>query len=511
MSSDLWAAFARDSQDPSANPWSQSAADEPSTSKGDHPKNFLTAASNSSYQPQIPKTRRLQKSYTPLATTESWPEPTTQHENVWGNTKFDDFVDSPWTSPPSLPNEDSRNTTTLVTNPVAPEVDDDDFGDFEEAEAVPHGTLSDSNQLNTTTFHSIIPSTSEKNVNSLNFFTSPQDALDGDMYPDPWAGVESLGKSMLSTPKAENVKSDTGASQGESTTDNIFQLVETSVEVPYAAEEWGEFSPDPREAAQPPNIMISSHVGKGSTAPEIKQHTQPKPLPTTNKIAPFRNPETSHAIPPANVPPPSILLSFLSNLVVALPLHITKIIGQGPNLKVNSAAVLNAQVNCRLSFRVAARVITGRKLRWKRDAHLFQSMKIGPASAGRPGGMKLTGVDKAEAQREDREAVEIVRIWKANLGSIRTALTASNGQRRGQPLGLPDISEKMLVRTATADEGAITATKCCFLCGLKRDERIVSLDGEVLDSLGEWWAEHWGHIECQNFWDHYEQLLPKRG
>ncbi|MCJ1377914.1 hypothetical protein MMC17_001010 [Xylographa soralifera] len=511
MSSDLWAAFAQDSQDPSSNPWSQSAADGPTTSEEGHIQNSLTAPSDFFHQPQISKARRLQKSYTPLATTESWPETTNQHENVWGDTQFDNFSDAPWTAPPSSRNEDSRATTTLVADLVASKPEEDDFGDFEEAEAVPQETSPASSQPKATAFHSIFPTTTENNSNSLNTFRTPQNAIDGDVHHDPWAGVESLGNPILPTLGAESSKFEMETSQGESTAGRTFQLVETSVEVPYAAEEWGEFSPDPREAAQTSNTRVSSNAGNGSATVKTNQYTLRQPGHATKETIREKTSKAIDAIPPSNVPPPSILLSFLSNLVVALPVHITKIIVQGPTTKVNPVAVSNAQADCRLAFRVAGRIITGRKLRWKRDIHLSQSMKIGPASAGRSGGMKLTGVDRAETQREDREAVEIVRVWKANLGSIRAALTASNGQAKGQPLVLPDISEQMLMRRVTAAEGGVTATKCCFLCGLKRDERIVSLDGEVSDSLGEWWAEHWGHIECQSFWAQYEELLPKRG
>ncbi|MCJ1284205.1 hypothetical protein MMC26_003536 [Xylographa opegraphella] len=507
MSSDLWAAFTGDSQDPSTNPWSN----DPATSKGGHTQTFLKPTSNSSNAPQITKSRRLQKSYTPLATTESWPEPTTQHENVWVNNEFDDFSDTEWTAPLATPKKDLHAIVALATELVTPSAEEDDFGDFEEAEAVPQQTFPAAGQSNVTSFHSIIPRVSDIGSKNLDNFGTPPDIIDLDVHHDPWAGVESLGKPVLPTHRAENVKSDTETSQGNSMADPTFPFVETSVEVPYAAEEWGEFSPDPREVAHSLDANVSSYTENESVTLNTNQRAQTRPGPATNKATPKKPSKNINAIPPTNVPPPSILLSFLSNLIVALPPHITKIIGQGSLLKGNSAAVSSAQINCRLSFRVAARVITGRKLRWKRDIHLFQSMKIGPASAGRAGGMKLTGVDKAETQREDREAAEIVRVWKANLGSIRAALVASSGQARKQPLGLPDISEKMFVQTATAAEGAITATKCCFLCGLKRDERIVSLDTEVSDSLGEWWAEHWGHGDCQSFWEQYEQLLPRRG
>ncbi|KAL9119369.1 MAG: hypothetical protein Q9187_004080 [Circinaria calcarea] len=108
---------------------------------------------------------------------------------------------------------------------------------------------------------------------------------------------------------------------------------------------------------------------------------------------------------------------------------------------------------CIASLRVSARILAGRKVRWKRDSHLSQSMKIGPAQAGKKGGMKLTGVDKAETQREDQEVAEFVRTWKHRLGSIRAALATVNGQVSGSPLVLPEISERMVIHVAKASEG----------------------------------------------------------
>ncbi|MCJ1398183.1 hypothetical protein MMC11_001380 [Xylographa trunciseda] len=511
MSSDLWAAFTQDSRDPSVNPWSQSSADTPAAPKESNlSHNFSSTIADSFQQPQIAKTRRLQKSYTPLATTESWPESMDQHENVWEDTQSDDFSGSPWIRPQATIPETSHSTSILVADLEASKPEDDDFGDFEEAEVVPHGTLLASSHFQATAFPTIFTNTAENNSNSLELFRTPQDGKDADVHHDPWAGVESLGKPMLPTPKTENIKPVLEAGKGESTTGRRSRLVETSVDVPYEAEEWGEFSPDPRDAVQPSIAEVSSHNGSRFATTKISQSTPPRKGRTTKDDTQKKTAKTIYAIPPTNVPPPSILLSFLSNLIVALPAHITQLKCQISISGSSPAAVSDAQVRSLLAFRVAARIITGRKLRWKRDVHLSQSMKIGPASAGRSSGMKLTGVDKAEVHREDREAAEIVRVWKANLGSIRAALAASNGQARTQPLILPDISEQMLLRTATIADGAITATKCCFLCGLKRDERIVSLDGELSDSLGEWWAEHWGHVECQSFWEQYEQLLRKR-
>ena len=407
--------------------------------------------------------------------------------------------------------KNSHAISTLAADSVMPKPEEDDFGDFEEAQAEPQGTSPAQSQSKASTFHSIIPAITENITDSLDVFRTSSDTIDGDMHRDPWACVESLGKPIIPRSRAENIENNAGTDQGKLLTGSTSRLVETSVEVPHGAEEWGEFSPDPREAVQHSSNSVFFDTGKTSTPAKTSGNVLPRTSPAGKETALKKASKIIRSIPPTNVPPPSILLSFLSNLVIVLPAHVTKIAAQGQTPKANSTAVSKAQANCHLSFRVAARVITGRKLRWKRDAHLSQSMKIGPASAGRAGGMKLTGVDKAEAQREDREAVEIVRVWKATLGGIRAALTASNGQARGQSLGLPDMSEKMLVRTATAAEGALTATKCCFLCGLKRDERVTSLDAEVSDTFGEWWTEHWGHAECQTFWEQYEGLLLKRG
>lgn len=66
-------------------------------------------------------------------------------------------------------------------------------------------------------------------------------------------------------------------------------------------------------------------------------------------------------------------------------------------------------------------------------------------------------------------------------------------------LVLPELSETMPLRTAKPGEGGISAPKCCFLCGLKRDERVARLDVNTEDSFGEWWVDHWGHVTASDF------------
>ena len=126
--------------------------------------------------------------------------------------------------------------------------------------------------------------------------------------------------------------------------------------------------------------------------------------------------------------------------------------------------------------------------------------------------MKLIGVDKAEAAREDREAEIFVRWWKDQVGRLRSAVSVANLaiMEHGEHLSVPEIGEVMPVRTATLDEAALTAPKCCFLCGLKREERVAKIDAKVEDSFSEWWVDHWGHTACRDFWIDQSDNLKHR-
>ena len=218
--------------------------------------------------------------------------------------------------------------------------------------------------------------------------------------------------------------------------------------------------------------------------------------------------------PPTNIPPPSILLPLTAILFHSLPAEIKGLVAA---LK-SSGADLNsfgsnelAEITSRISFlRASARIIAGRKLRWKRDTLLAQSMKIGQAQAGNIGGMKLTGVDRMESRREDQEAAEAVRIWKQEIGSLRSAIRMVNSKLTAlhlPGLATPEIADNMPIRTGKASDDARTAPKCCFLCGLKREERVEKVDVDVFDNFGEWWADHWGHTDCKAFWLEHEGSL----
>ena len=200
--------------------------------------------------------------------------------------------------------------------------------------------------------------------------------------------------------------------------------------------------------------------------------------------------------PPTNIPPPSVLLSLSTSIIQKLT------VTAKPN-----AALTKDQKDVRnrgplSTLHSIAHILSGRKLRWKRDSILSQQMSIG--QAGKAGGMKLTSLDKTETRREEQEAAELVKAWKAHAGFLRSITSAMGKQ------ALPDIAENLPVRTSKLSEGALTAPKPCFLCGIKRDERVLRVDGEVEDSFGEFWSEHWGHRDCVDFWKENKGSLPQR-
>ncbi|KAK3674782.1 hypothetical protein LTR78_005504 [Recurvomyces mirabilis] len=221
--------------------------------------------------------------------------------------------------------------------------------------------------------------------------------------------------------------------------------------------------------------------------------------------------------PPTNVPPPSVLMSMFPSLLEA-----------GNDALFNTLSKLDtAQRQTLLSHPathqflrgylalalVLAHVIVGRKLRWKRDSHLAQSMRIGPSVAGGgKGGMKLTGVDRGEVAKEDREVLDCIRLWKMQVGKLRSAVAGATASgllagEAGMPQ-VPELAEQMSVKTLKVDEGGFTAPAACALCGLKREERVTKVDVEVQDSFGEWWVDGANcHAVCLNFWvEHKEKL-----
>jgi len=236
-------------------------------------------------------------------------------------------------------------------------------------------------------------------------------------------------------------------------------------------------------------------------------HSTPKPALSISKAI-----NLISGPPPTNIPPPSVLLSLCTRIIQTMATDVRSVT-KADYPSSSAHAPLDQQTIDRAQriisdLRSAGRVMAGRKLRWKRDNILSQSVKIG--SAGKPGGMKLTSVDKTESRREDQEAAEVLRLWKQGIGPLRSNIATFNTYLPTNGLLVPELGESMPVRLVKPDEGAVTAPKSCFLCGIKRDERVPKVDVNVEDSFGEWWVEHWGHVDCSEFWNQHKDSLAQR-
>lgn len=218
--------------------------------------------------------------------------------------------------------------------------------------------------------------------------------------------------------------------------------------------------------------------------------------------------------PPTNVPPPSILLSIFTELLSEADTKLYQPTAKQPaavkSRIYSDPATLDYVGGYLVLASVAARILAGRKLRWHRDKFLSQGMTI--SAAGSKGGMKLAGIDKTQSAREDREAADVVGVWRDQIGKLRSAVVAANLGIQKQPVKMnpfqvPDINDHMAVTTAKV---VPTAPRPCVVCGLKRDERVKGVDVDVEDSFGEWWVDHWGHRACRNFWLGNEEKLRTR-
>ncbi|KAL3474191.1 hypothetical protein BJX99DRAFT_183889 [Aspergillus californicus] len=269
-------------------------------------------------------------------------------------------------------------------------------------------------------------------------------------------------------------------------------------------EEWGDFTDGPIETSRTSSSnnnangrRASKRIGDLAQTTKATAITEGRMPPTPTSMGKTL---TVDDVRPTNIPPPSILLELFPQLFERLRQE-----GAEAKKKVQNKDDLEAvALSIFCTIKAAARVVAGRALRWKRDAILSQSMRIGPARSGKAGGMKLSTVNKNEGIKEQQEAVDVINMWRDRAALFNSVIQAA-GRRPVQV-----ILEDSRVVTTPASQGAIKASHACALCGLKRDERLPRVDEKVEDSFGEWWAEHWGHTECRRFWEDNKSLLGQR-
>lgn len=390
--------------------------------------------------------------------------------------------------------------------------DDDDFGDFE-----------DSQSKSATP----VPSMQYAPTAQAGGSSALVDLL-GDLSLPQRASAEEITPQLV--PSASS-KSSVGRF-GTASRPKQSKPAPAPVAAPQVAEDsWDTF--DDWEAS------IPAPATKKPNAAATKKHNAtkgaPTPTPTSSTPAPILSPKIDEVSPneqpPTNVPPPGVLLSlfplffadaqeklFKPMAAQTLPTR-NKLLAEAGTIAYVQGYLMLASV--------AAHIIAGRKLRWKRDQLLSQGMRIGPASSRATSGMKLTGIDKGENRKEEREASDVVRAWKDQVGRLRHVISGVNQIKAGTLGPAPDLQETMAVRSLKQSEGGVPARQQCMLCGLKRDERVTGADTTVEDSFGEWWIEqvnmHRGKSPselqdnttdcfagCRNFWNEHKEKLRQR-
>jgi len=267
---------------------------------------------------------------------------------------------------------------------------------------------------------------------------------------------------------------------------------------------WDDFETTPT-----PAVRTTDH-----SLPADPQIAVPSAL--LNRLTSFLSPPSKQTIRPTTIPPPSVLLPlFSSTLTILTTTFLAPLSSLSPDTKStlltnpNTASLLKSHHAFTL---VLSHILAGRKQRWKRDKHLSQSMSIGPSGAR--SGMKIAGLDRSEAGREDQVAGDVLAVWNKQVGRLRNVVGAYNaavGSGRGKIGLVPELAETMPVRIAKGAEGAVVGTQPCALCGLKREERVVKVDSEVEDSFGEWWVGGVNmHTNCAVFWESWKDDLRGR-
>ena len=501
MSADLWAAFGA-SDDLSTNPWIQTSPAHPRT-RGDQSAADQRSFVSSGTEKTSIELSTQQGSQTPWASShainsvhESSLASLSTEPESWSTLRGgEDEIWSGWENPTASANawavkEVSPKAVPKTAHQVEGPSQTEDWGDFE----TPHDDLTEG----------IAALGVQEEIKSLPKSYSArarEQKKEAFRESNPYAnmsGPESLSKSTQSDlEEFKAIRPPTILDNGES--------APTNKAVPYTEEEWGEFSPEPlaspnltNKALPKPRSSPRSSINSKQDKSRVLTHTEVNPIASKEGL--------SSALPPSNIPPPSILISLVTGLIEKLPAQVETAMQSFSVSTGSDKALETALHKCLASLRVAARISAGRKLRWKRDNHLAQSMRIGQAGKG----MKLSSVDRNETRKEDREAAEFVHIWKKRLGSIRKALAMVNSQVAARPLALPDISETMAVRTVKTVDGGIPAPKSCVLCGIKREERVDKVDADIYDVFGEWWTDHWGHTDCRMFWIEHERYLQQR-
>ncbi|KAF2845838.1 hypothetical protein T440DRAFT_254413 [Plenodomus tracheiphilus IPT5] len=503
------------SQSPLANSWNNDSSPAPKAVEDDS-DDWGDFEGGSSFAPAAPA---APAQVDPFAAVVSPASPPTKHS--WSITPAtdDNFISSfgqhvqadqsSWQRAPIVKAKKSADPSVLFD--AEDDQDDDDFGDFEGTEDTKpaHGT-----------------------------FTAPSSAL-ADLLGDltispPTAPVTNESYNIHSPQHSRSsfTAKRSPLSIASTATKPQKPLVAVSAKKEEDDAGWDTF--DDWEQSIPGTVTAKEPTkSKASTLTQTTpQATTPKPI-----LSPVTDDAQPGELPPTNVPPPGVLLSLFPLLFNEAQEKLFKPMAAQTlpmrNKLMAEPATIAYLAGYLVLANVAAHIIAGRKLRWKRDQHLSQGMRIGPASSRATSGMKLTGIDKGENMKEEREVSDVVRVWKEQVGRLRHVVSGANQIKSGTLGSVPDLQEVMPLRTLKQSEGGMPARQPCMLCGLKREERVTAADLATDDSFGEWWIDqvnmHRGKCGgggggevmidatmtdtfpgCRNFWNEHKDRLRQR-
>jgi hypothetical protein len=367
--------------------------------------------------------------------------------------------------------------------------DEDDWGEFETAPSPADNKLLD---IETEYPSSRTSSTSRNNSNAINVSKTAA-SLQLLSLDNTISSTNVISTVSAVSNQHPQTRSTICSRAGPHQQDTLAKLSEEE-----SAGEWGDFADGPEESQQTTsgdlfhrqtetvkvNPSTLSRFGQVQHAAE-----------STNKP---QNPRSEPDVRPTNIPPPSVLLQLFPSVLDELRERGAKVRRDPGSAAPNFALSLTS------TLKVAARIIAGRTLRWKRDTLLSQSTKIGPARSGKAGGMKLSSVSKTESVKEEQEAVDVIEAWRRHAAFFNSIILSSGARP------VPVVADKIPIETASPNQGALKASHACAICGLKRDERLPKIDENIEDSFGDWWVEHWGHTDCKRFWDENSRRLNQR-
>ena len=392
---------------------------------------------------------------------------------------------------------------------------DDDFGRFQDVEATrenDEASAAVTRSKQESTGHPMRSATPTHDLLGLDQeHTNP---LDSAVTPTPLAiSVNTFSTSNTERPAATALPEDDWgdfstpgitdvalfARHATATTQRV-QTQKSEIEQEPNEDDWDAFDNSEPEAS---NQTQAEGPPSGLAAALSTSMPRVHPPPKWDLLSQSTRISSIEAVRPPNIPPPAILLQLLPGVFTELrQTAIQQAKGLEKTTDLSSQDIAHRVIQ---AFTVGARIIAGRSLRWKRDAILSQSMRIGPAaSAGGGRGMKLAAIDKSESLREEREAADVVGAWEKSAHMFNTTVSKAGIKR-------PLMAFYLSVRPRlTSGVEVLKASHACALCGINRDERVAQVDVNVEDSFGEYWIDQWGHRDCREVWATYKHRLHQR-